>query len=64
VQRDFELRRIALGLSRVELAAKIGVSAEEVELIESMPLGSEVEFLHNLALSLLELAGTRFRAAS
>lgn len=51
---DFKARRLALNVSPQQLASLLGVSEEMIGLIESTPLGGDVAFLHNLALSLLE----------
>ncbi len=52
---SFKSRRQALNLSPSELAAILGIKATDVEVIESIPLGEEVSFLHNMTLSMLEL---------
>jgi len=39
----------------LELAAVLGIKASDIEVIESIPLGEEVSFLHNMTLSMLEL---------
>jgi hypothetical protein len=53
---SYRARRVALGLTTARLAAVLGVTEQEIEIIESVPLGADVDFLHNLALSTLELA--------
>jgi DNA-binding transcriptional regulator YiaG len=52
---SFKSRRQALNLSTSQLAALLGINASDVEVIESIPLGEEVSFLHNMTLSMLEL---------
>ena len=47
---------MALGLSTVELGTLLGVSREQIDLIEATHLSDDVDFLHNLALSLLEMS--------
>ena len=54
---SFKARRIALRLSTAQLGTLLGIGARDVQTIESVPLGEEVSFLHNLTLSLLELGG-------
>lgn len=53
---SFQLRRVSLGLSTDELGTLLGVSREQIDLIESTYLSDDVDFLHNLALSLLEMS--------
>ena len=54
---SFKARREALGLTTAQLGSLLGISAANVSVIESLSLGDEVAFLHNLTLSLLELGG-------
>ncbi|MEO8382612.1 MAG: helix-turn-helix transcriptional regulator [Acidobacteriota bacterium] len=54
---SFKARREALELSTAQLGSLLGISAANVSVIESLSLGDEVVFLHNLTLSLLELGG-------
>ncbi len=54
----FKARRQALNLSTAKLASILGISSadvEVIEVIEAVPLGEEVAFLHNLTLALIEL---------
>lgn len=52
----FKSRRVSLGLSTDELGTLLGVSREQIDIIESMQLSDDVDFLHNLALSLVEMS--------
>ena len=52
---SFRARREALNLSTAQLARLLGLSSADVDVIETIPLGEEVVFLHNLALSAIEL---------
>jgi transcriptional regulator with XRE-family HTH domain len=47
-------RRLALGISKTQLAAHVGVTATHIDLAEREELSRDVTFLLNLALSLLE----------
>ena len=60
---SFRDRRLALRLSAAQLGALLGISASNVEMIETVALGEEVAFLHNLTLALLELGGLESNAA-
>jgi len=51
----FKARRQALNLSTAKLASILGISSADVEVIEAVPLGEEVAFLHSLTLALIEL---------
>lgn len=52
---NFKARREALNLTTAQLARLLGLSSSDVEVIETVSLGDEVAFLHNFALSALEL---------
>lgn len=39
----------------MQLAAILGISSSDVDIIETIVLGEEVSFLHNFTLSMLEL---------
>ena len=48
---------MALCLSTAQLGGLLGISASNVEMIETVYVGEEVAFLHNLTLAVLELGG-------
>lgn len=60
---NLQERRSSLQLSTQQLADHVGVPVAYIELAEREPLGDEVTFLLNMALSLLEIEQDAYQDA-